>query len=209
MNYVFWHRRGVPHGCRLQAMEGYGDTWKLHDGTSLRGEVPADASFAMNPNFPDNTLTPDYLMNIDDVALVSTRLKALLESWRLPDVEYLDVKVLDHKGKSLKPPYFIVNPTGTFPILELDACGAEMDELDESMIISMKSFAVAEDALAKAPPLFRARHIPSFLLMRRDLAKAIEANGFTGSRWLEPTALATGEIVRLLSDLPKDAEAKL
>src|ERR1043165_8735212 len=124
MQYVFWTQKEIEHGSRLQAATGYDDTWKLMDGLSLSTEFPENVTFAMNPNFPDNTLIADCPYNLNRLMIVSSRLQQFLAGRELPNVEYLQVAIVDLKGKVVPAPYFIVNPIGTRPLLRVDQCDA-------------------------------------------------------------------------------------
>ena len=209
MDFVFWTRAEVPHACRLQEMTGFADKWRLRDGLPLQGELTENATFEMNPEFPDDTLTPDCLSNLDEVILVSSRVKEFLEGKRLASVEYLSVTVRDLKGKTVKPSYFIVNPVGTVPLLRLDECEATMDTLDASKIASLKKFVVDESILKTVSPLFRAAGLSDYLMIGKGLAGDLVANGFVGNRWIDPQSLATGKGLGDLAFMHKSATAKI
>jgi hypothetical protein len=209
MNYVFWTEQDVDHGCRLRALQGYDDDWKLHEGIALGEEWPSDAHFDMNPNFPDDTLVPDFVKNISSFFVVSTRVKEHLESKGLDNIEFLSVTVRDLKGKAVRPPCFIVNVIGTVPLLRIDDCGVTWDEMDDTVIGSMKRFEVDPEALANAPPIFRIQSLSRHLMIRKDLAKGLDAAGFKGQRWITPTAIVNSDAMGYLGELPKQATAAL
>ncbi|MET0594189.1 MAG: DUF1629 domain-containing protein [Polyangiaceae bacterium] len=209
MQYVFWTQKEVANGCRLRGCEGFDDDWMLMDGVTVTDEFPEDVTFPMNPNFPDNTLIPDCPYNLDRLLIVSTRLKEFLESRNLPDVEYLQVGIVDLKGKTAKPPHFIVNPVGTRPLLRVDQCDATMSSLDDSSIEKLKRFVIDEKALDGAPPLFRIQNLSRYLMVSKDLAREVEKAGFTGARFIQPEALANGNELGSLAELPKEATAQL
>ena len=95
------------------------------------------------------------------------------------------------------------------PVLLLDQCDATVDPLDDSAIKALKKLVVDESVLAQAPLLFRAQYMPKYIWMNRDLAKEMEKLPFEGNRWIEPAAVATGDLLPSLDTLPPAANARL
>jgi hypothetical protein len=209
MDYVLWSRRAVDHGCYLNGITGYDDYHKLNKGVALESEFPDDAKLELDPAFPNNTLTPDILHNVNGFVLVSQRVKDLLAQKAIPNVEYLAVTVVDLKGKPVKPGYSIVNPVGTLPLLRVADCEATMSPLVPTKIKKLNRFVIDEAVLENAPLLFRAQGIPQFLLIHKSLAKELDAIQITGGRWITPAAIANGAMVGDPAELPGEATAKL
>lgn len=207
MKHVLWAASDADHACRLAQMTGYSDTWKIDDGLQVAAEFPADVALAMDPDFPDDTVLTDCLLNMNQLVIVSQRVRDFLQPQTGADVEFLPVAVHDHKGKKVKGAYFIVNPNVVVPALKLDECEATMHSLDSDSIRKMSALVLDDAILGKAPPVFRVKHMATYLWVRSDLAKALGAQGFEGNRWIEPSAVANGRRLSDLSSMDTDADA--
>ncbi len=198
--YVFWAAAYPANVARLTKLYGFTDDFELEDGIAHAHDYPDDAYFQMSPNLPDDTLLVDRLSNVSSLVLVSPRLRDFVAE-RVPagQVEFLDTKVLDHKGRPLAERYSIVNALGQVPILDLPKCGVL--EENDSGIDKLTSFAVLDAAVPRDRPVFRAERLARYLLVHRDLAKTIDAAGFTGNRWVETSDILDLDIPADLSDL--------
>lgn len=176
----------------LEKLEGVEKKWELNEGVSRAASFPTDAFFHMHRDRPYDTLLTDNLKNINMLIVGSGRLKEFLEKRRVEKVEYLPVTILDHKDKPIRSNYFIIHPIDPVACLDIDRCGATWDELDEDDIESVQRIVIDASMIDEERQvikierkLFRPRHFYRITLIRRDLAEAIDAEGFTGIRWVE------------------------
>jgi hypothetical protein len=190
LDYVLWEKPLIEHGVVLRGLKGVKNEWELNEGVP-RASTPMDAEFHMDPERPHDTVLADSVGNIDMLIVASERLTNFLRARALADVEYLPAKIVDHKGKSIPTPYFIVHPINPVDCLDAQRCGVTWDSLDPEYIDRLERLAMKEsferDALEGAftRALFRPRLYYRVTLVRRDLATAMDEAGFTGLRWLE------------------------
>lgn len=184
-DYVVWTDAPVPHGCRLTRLTGFEDSWMLNKGYPVRPDWPDDVVFHMNPDEPHELVLGDSLENNFLLLVASERLADFIAARRPPEVEILPVTILDHRGRATKARYRIVNPTGPIDCLDPERSGAERSELDPSSINAVSRLVLDEARFGRARLLFRPLGFYDVTLVRRDLAEAISAAGFTGLRWIE------------------------
>lgn len=91
MKQVLWTAGDVEDACHLTAMKGFRERYKIQIGQPVAAVFPADASFAMNPEFPDNTLLTDCLLNQGQMVVVSERVRDFLQPKTGAAVEFLPV----------------------------------------------------------------------------------------------------------------------
>jgi hypothetical protein len=184
--YLIWESRAVPNVCTLDELRGFEDTLELNKGVPWAAKFPADVAFTMHPDFPNNTLLGDNLINNEMLLVVSKRLKEFLEARALPKVEYLQVTIVNHKGRPASRDYFIVHPVDPVDCLDLAKCQAKISRIDGETVQRLKQLALDEARLDPDRQLFRPKFYYDIALARTDLAAAIDAAGFTGIRWVEP-----------------------
>ncbi|MET0391343.1 MAG: DUF1629 domain-containing protein [Polyangiales bacterium] len=195
-NYVFWSTKVPRNVAHLDSLVGFEDDFEIADGISHAADIPDDVYFDMRQDFPDNTLLADQHSNTNAFVLVSQRLRDFLAE-RVPEgIELLPTHIHDHKGKQVPEPYYIVNPLGTYPLLDEPRCN--IVERSERRIIKLERLAIHEDRIPANRPLLRIDQLARYVAIRRDLADAISSGQFTGLRWVEPVEL---ENIRIPADL--------
>ncbi len=137
----------------------------------------------MDPEQPHNMLLTDSLRNTDRLIVGSTRLKSLLESRELTNLEYLPVTILDHKKRpAVGGDYWIIHTLDPIDCLKVDECVARLSPIKKTEIRSLKRFVIDETKIDQDRHLFRVKRYNKVALTRRDLAAAIREGGFTGIR---------------------------
>jgi hypothetical protein len=182
--YVLWRSGGVPHACVLEGLTGVERQYDLNVGRPVAARFPPDASLSMSPDHPYDMLLTDSLENIDFLLVVSPRLQQLLAEQGVEKVEYLPVAIHDHRGK-VAGNYFIVHPLDPVDCLDIPACGAKFWNVDPDNIMALERLAVDAAKIPASRALFRPKAFFEVVLVRRDLARAIDAAGIVGVRWLE------------------------
>ncbi len=174
-NYVLWpNANQEPYSAVLGALKGLDakQQFSIWQGEPWTGEFPA-VEFSFDPDFPDNTVLSDNLMNRDQMIIVSERLKEFLESRQPALVEYHRVKVKDHKGKATQP-YYMVCPLAPLDCLDRAASGAVVRPSMKTQILKVSKIVLLPDAVDPNRMLFRIAGYTQARLVRRDLAEAIE-----------------------------------
>ena len=184
-DFLIWDSAVVPNACCLAQLVNVDDQFELPKGIPRAATFPSDAAFTMDPDFPNDMLLTDNLVNTDRLVIASARLKTFLESQALQRVEYLPVTILNHKGRSASRDYFIVHPVELDACVDLGASDVEWSIIDPASIDSVTSLVIDEHALDPGVALFRPKPFYDIVLVRRPLAEAIDAQGFSGIRWIE------------------------
>ena len=185
-NYLIWDSKVVPNACVLKELVGVEQTSRLRKGVPIAAGFLEGAAFTMDPDFPDHTLLPDNLINTDGMIVASARLKSFLESRSPGHVEYLPVAIIDHRGKPVKSEYFIIHPVDPVDCLDLEKCEPTWSAIDKTKIKRLKRLVIDETKVGRDRGLFKPQSFYNIILTRRDLAEALDREGFTGLRWIEP-----------------------
>lgn len=198
--FLFWACKVPEHVALLSTIEGFEDDFEINEGVSHAGDFPSDASFSFDPDFPNNTLLADQHSNNNSFTLVSKRVQELLLSKAGPELELLQVKVLDHKKRDVGAPYFIVHPVGTVTCLDRPACNILKE--DEFGIDKLEKVVIESHKVPKDRLIFRIENLARYVCVRRELAQIIDKAGFTGIRWVELEEMAGRKLPADLTTLP-------
>lgn len=153
--------------------------WEISVGERVADRWPDDVSFTMDPAYPKDVKLVDSVINEEDVLLASPRFQEFLRAQELPDLEFLKVAILDHKGRVAADDYAIVQCCRVVDCIDQDKSEFEWDELDNP---SMEAETLVFDPskLTDEDRFFRARYVPGLSFMREDLVEAIRAADFVG-----------------------------
>lgn len=184
-NFVIWALRDVPNACCLDELIGVDDVWELREGVPRAVTFPRNAVYTMDQDFPHDTLLTDNLINTRTLIVASLKLKKFLETRQMQQVEYLPITILDHKGKPASHDYFIIHPINPVDCLDTGQCGAQWSSIDKETIQWLDRLVIDEGKIDPAREIFRLKFFYDVILVSRALAEAIDAEGFTGIRWIE------------------------
>jgi hypothetical protein len=184
-DYLVWEAHWKDGWCRLGDLENVDESYRLLYGESYAKEFPAKARFKMDPDFPNDTLLADCLLNLLGELVVSQPVVELLQREKLPKVEYLPVKVLDHRGRSVGQPYSIVHPVSPVDCLDIKACEPTWSASDPEDILFLKHLVIDAKRVEPKRRLFRCASHATPKIIHRSLAKALTAAKLTGLKFLE------------------------
>jgi hypothetical protein len=119
------------------------------------------------------------------VPIVSPKLGALLREKCPKDAELFPIQVLSPQGKVLAADYLALNPLAV-DCLDLEKCEPTWYQLASDSIESVKRLVIDEARVPADKQLFRVTGSSAFIVLRRELAEAIEAAKCTGVRFRLP-----------------------
>ncbi len=181
IDYVVWD--STPRGgyASVTQVKHVSRAYELARGVSRAKGFPSDAVFHMNPAHPKDVLLADSVYGMGDgVMLVSAKLRALLEAVNPPDMEYLPVALLNHKGAVASDSYVIANSYHVVEVLDLEAMNAKMNALNPDVIFTCDRLVLQKGKLPELPSIFRPKHLEERILITRKLADQMVKEGMTG-----------------------------
>ena len=181
-DYVVFGTTARGGFANVLPVDGFDDDFRLNEGESLASEWPGDASFQMNPAHPRNVKLADAVSCLggNGFLVVSPALRALIEAAAPPDMEYLPVQIINHKGRVAADDYVIANSFHVVDCLDYEAMGITWNALDPTLIHVCERLALDAARLAHAPALLRPKSLTTRVLVRRDVADGITAAGLSG-----------------------------
>jgi hypothetical protein len=186
MNYFVWSPSNkVPNSVAVDVLKGFEKVDRFWRGESLGEDFPKDATFRMRSEFPKNTVLTDSLSNLDSLIVGSERLRDFFVAQDVSHLENYAVEIRDHKNKPVKNKYYIINPISNVDCLDPAASGATMSRIKPTKVQFIKKLVLREDAVDPARKIFRITNFDMIVIVREDLAAAMDKEGFTGVRWVE------------------------
>jgi hypothetical protein len=150
---------GYPLGMGLK-------TFKLSQGFALDpGDYPKHAQVPLHKDNHGEVLT-DLLANTRNMLIVSTRVKEAFEHVNKGPTEYYPVGILNHSGKEISRDYFIVNPIGTYDILDTKASKINYYKKD---VVSIDTYVIDPKKALHVPDLFRIKEKPDTYVMSEKM----------------------------------------
>ena len=183
-NFLIWKYKSVDGACVLKDLRGLEKTFRLNNGTPLAAGFPGDVAFHMHPDFPTDLLLVDNLLNSDMVIVASKRLQDCVRAQSPSEVEYLPVKIIDHKGRIASKDYAIIHPVRPVDCIDKQHSVFETNPIDPDDIETLEKLVIDEAKIPADRRLFRMQGFWGMTLVRNALAAAIAAGGFSGVEFL-------------------------
>lgn len=181
MKYVAIKGNAKGSQAHFRFLEGFeGQGFRLLKCKPLKDILPADAYYQMSDDYPENLELADFLHILDRTLVVSSEAKDFLESAHVSGLEFIPVRILNHKGRSVKRKYYIANCLNLVDCIDQEETEFEWDTLDESKMEDVANLAIDESKINQNTALFRMKHLHEFLIVRRELAEKISAVGLVG-----------------------------
>ncbi|QSQ21988.1 hypothetical protein JY651_43745 [Pyxidicoccus parkwayensis] len=164
----FWH------------MQNYDDRFELHEGMPLKESFPSNASYRMSDEAPNKTALHDVLDNRDRNLVINEKVKAFFEAEGVQHVEYLPVKVINHKDREVKERYFVVNMLPLVDCVDLEKTKYRRNPLEPERLMRISNLTVQEEKIPADFQVLRLKQVSGAVLIRRDLAEKMKKAGFRG-----------------------------
>lgn len=100
------------------------------------------------------------------------------------------MSILDHKGEKSLADYWIVHQTGLQRCIDEKRSDVRLNVNNPEIISTFKQLVVDEGVVAAEVLLFRPARYPFVVLVERQLARAIEREGFSGVGFIDLDKLA-------------------
>jgi hypothetical protein len=96
------------------------------------------------------------------------------------------VAIVNHKGKKIPEPYYIMNPLTIIDCIDKAQSNITWNSIDPDAISGVLKLVLDQGKIDPEALFFRAKHMPHRVFVNRKFAKKLEDAGFTGITFMEP-----------------------
>ncbi|EYF06841.1 imm11 family protein [Chondromyces apiculatus] len=186
MSFLLWRPGRSTDGiCKILEIEGVEKSFELAEGVSRATGWPDDAQCQMDPNRPKDIALADSLLGAK-LVVVSAKVKRALDDAHSKNVEFLPIKIINHKGRVASDEYFVLNPLEICDCIDVQQSNVEWNDLDPEAICACDALILKESAVPESLSVFRLKHWKNLIVIRRSLAESMLSQGLTGLNFLEP-----------------------
>lgn len=182
-NWKVWDFQEVADAFVLDKLKNVKNTLSITRGKP-QVDFAQDAYFTVDPDFPNNVKLIDCFWTIYRLTVVSPKVREVLQGFSAPNLEFLPVKILNHKGR-LAGEYFILHSIGLVDALDIEKSQAKWDEDDPSTVDAFQRLVIREDAVDPSLCIFKLKQYQRNFVVRPDVAQALVEARCTGIRWIE------------------------
>ena len=161
------------------------DDYELSEGVSRAEGWPDDVKAPMSAEYPKDIELPDNVFGTE-LIIISDKTRQLLKTEGVTNVEYLPLAIFNHKKKLASKDYFILNPPSVVDCIDIEASDVKWNAIDKTLINRCKQLVLKEANVPKTVKVFRPKHLPTWILIRSELAKKLEDSGLTGLYFTDP-----------------------
>jgi hypothetical protein len=183
-DFLIWSDKAERGAAVLRDFRGFEDTHSFRGSKPLADVFPPDAAFHMDPEAPHDLVLPDNVRNTALVTLVSRRLREAMTDFGVKDIEYLPVKVFNHKNRLASDSHVIARTLDLVDAIDRDKSVFEPHPFLEGRLDAVDRLVVDPARVPKHKSVFRLDGYPDLLLVTPAIAQALDRGGFTGLEWL-------------------------
>lgn len=165
--------------------------YQLLKGIARLSDWPEDIILEFSKQRSEGMNLTDYVENSFGWLLISNRFKRVLEEFGAASIEYLPVKIKNHKGRIAGEAYWIGNFLVLTEAVDRNLSMFEADALDENQIFRFDKLVLRDDVLNSNPLIFRLKEQPRMVIARQDLVERFEKEGLTGVKFIETNRFKT------------------
>ncbi|MFL5349316.1 MAG: imm11 family protein [Hyalangium sp.] len=155
--------------------------WRISEGRPMEHRYPPDVVLKMD-RAHKGLVVPDLVANTERIAIVSTRLKGLLEQHSGARIEFLPVSIANHKGRIAAKDYCIANVLDHVDCIDKERSEVEELNPDPTLLSGLFRLQVLQDRIPSEAKMFRLKTMPTAILIREDLRALLDAENLTGIR---------------------------
>jgi uncharacterized protein DUF1629 len=170
---------------------GLTDKFELVKGVPRLAGWPEDLAAEFSKDQPEGMVLTDAVPNTFDWLLVSGRFKKMIEESGPPDVEYLPLKIKNHKGRIAADDCWIINFVTLVEAVDRELSAFRVDAAEDDQISKFTRLVLRDPIVEKGPSIFRLKEARRMVLVREDLASTILAAGLTGLKLVEASQFTT------------------
>ena len=180
-NYVVWRDRPDGKRCHLGPLKNAPkqDAYLL-EGVPLLAGWPEDACFEMDQAYKTRIQLTDSLIGRAFGVVISEKLKDFLVANNVEGNEFLPVAIINHKGRTVKEKYFLVNNIDQQDAFDQTNSVYERNTIDTTQIDTVKKLVLDYGKIKPTAQLFRLKYFKRMMLVREDLSAKLTASGMTG-----------------------------
>lgn len=152
--------------------------WRLTEGVPMGEDFPPNAEFPIDPKWGD--MIADVVPNVFNVLIVSKRVRDILQSEDVSDVEYLQFVILDKKGRIKSKDYCVANLIGSVDCLDAANSVFKDDPMEKGQIIDIECLNIIKEKVPEDKKLFRLAQRRHLFIIRNDLLQRLQGDEITG-----------------------------
>ncbi|WP_338041926.1 MULTISPECIES: imm11 family protein [Myxococcus] len=153
--------------------------WQPTEGVPARGLYPAALDFHMSRRMGGKGVT-DCLRNTLGYLFVSARFRQVLESSAGVDIEYLPIRLINHKGRREPGEFFVANVLGALDCMDMRRSEYEPSALRKGEVFGLRKLELDMSRIEPSRNLFRLTTMPRLIIARWELVQAMELAGLAG-----------------------------
>lgn len=172
--------------CVLGALQNVPRDEDILAGLPRSDGFPDDAYYEMSHELPKDIQVPDSACAMIHFVVSPRLAQALADDPGLgaSRIEFLPVKIKNHKGRFVRGIFFVLNPLDIVDAIDIAASGARFNLIEPTEIATVDRLVLRD--LADPPAVFRPLHFRRLVLVREDVAGRLLAAGLTGLQFAPP-----------------------
>ena len=167
--------------------ESGAEAYKYSKGISLVDVHPKNEASGIyyDPDQLDHIKLYDFVDNLDSLIIANSKVKAILDSFEIDNLEYLPSWLYDHQKNLASKDYAIINVLGSVDAIDMEKSDYKMNRIIKNQVKFIDELVLNYDKIPDNAKIFRATTKLNLVLIREDIKQAFEEAGLTGYKVFE------------------------
>lgn len=182
--YILEHPDDPGDFCFISDLpDDFPDPWMASEGERMGDDYGSPVDFRMSARSAGIALS-DFISNTLGYYIVSARLRELLEEAAGVEIEFLPVRIINHKGRVASEEYSVANVIGTLDCVDMSRSEGQLDPDDETIFARLEKLYLDRERIPPDRALFRIASMPPLIVIREDLRRKLMDAEITGAVYL-------------------------
>jgi hypothetical protein len=166
---------------------GGAKAYKYSEGISLASMHPKNEASGIyyDPNLLDHIKLYDFVDNLDGLIIANSKVKTILDSFDINNLEYLPSWLYDHQKNIASKDYAIINVLGSVDAIDMEKSDYKMNRIVKTQVKFIDELVLDHDKIPEDAKIFRPSTKLNLILIRDDIKQAFEAEGLKGYKVFE------------------------
>jgi hypothetical protein len=170
--YLIWEEEFSPDNADFKKAQSIYDVY-FNLGVDISSEMPDEPIELLQEPGTGRNL-PDFIQTVFAM-LVNNSLRSTLIEFGVDNIQYYPVVLKNTKNKVMSEDYSIANVVGMLDCIDIDQSEYEIDPFRKRYYCTMSRIVLDPKRMENGPKLYRLDRYTDILMIRSDLAEAIEA----------------------------------
>jgi len=189
--YLLDYEKDESYALLTDEIDGFDYGYKFFEEVSIKNEWPNNTSIGFSDSNPQGINLTDFVNNVMAFLIVSDEIKTIVEGEACSGLEFLPIKILNHKHRIASDTYWVINIIKQIECVDRDKSDFDEDIVDPDLIEGFRKLVLKDDMDKIQESIFRMKEQPRFIVFSENLVNKLKEKNVTGAVFHETQTITS------------------